>query len=100
MSNQPSGSTNCGKKAKKKRADKRPDGVSRNSALTAAERPSLAVARDIAAKPTSAVRLAKRALVRHKLSGLEAALDYEAAAQMSSFASAEMRQALAQLKQR
>jgi 6-phosphofructokinase 1 len=36
-----------GKKAKKKKADKRPDGVSRNSALTAAERPSLAVARAI-----------------------------------------------------
>jgi 6-phosphofructokinase 1 len=36
-----------GKKAKKKKADTRPDGVSRNSALTAAERPSLAVARAI-----------------------------------------------------
>jgi enoyl-CoA hydratase len=61
---------------------------------------SLAVAREIAGKPASAMRLAKRALVRHKLAGLEAALDYEAAAQMSSFASGEMRQALAQLKQR
>lgn len=48
-------------------------------------------ARAIASKPASPMRMAKRALAQRKLNGLEAALDYEAAAQMSSFASAEMR---------
>lgn len=59
---------------------------------------SLAIAREIAAKPSNPVRMAKRALVRQKLSDLEAALDYEAAAQMNSFASAEMREAIASLR--
>ncbi len=36
--------------------------------------------------------MAKRALVRRKLEGLEAALDYETSAQMSSYASGEMRE--------
>jgi len=61
---------------------------------------SLATAREIAAKPASGMRMAKRALVQEKLTGLEAALDHEATAQMSSFSSPEMRQAIAQLKGR
>jgi enoyl-CoA hydratase len=61
---------------------------------------SLAVAQEIAAKTPSGVRLAKRALVQPKLTGLEAALDYEATAQMTSFGSPEMRAALAQLRAR
>lgn len=52
---------------------------------------AMELARGIASKPTGAVRMAKRALAQRKLNGLEAALDYEATAQMSSFASAEMR---------
>lgn len=61
---------------------------------------AMTIARDIARKPTSAMRLAKRALVKRKLDGLEAALDYEAAAQMSSFASSEMREALERMLSR
>jgi len=61
---------------------------------------ALATAREIAAKPASGMRMAKRALVQQKLAGLEAALDHEATAQMSSFNSDEMRQAIAQLKDR
>lgn len=61
---------------------------------------SLSVAREIARKPASGMRMAKRALVQQKLSGLEAALDYEATAQMSSFASDEMRQMLTQMKRK
>jgi enoyl-CoA hydratase/carnithine racemase len=57
-------------------------------------------AREIAARPTSGVRMAKRALVRRKLEGLESALDYEATAQMGSFSSPEMREAIAKLKAR
>jgi enoyl-CoA hydratase len=52
---------------------------------------AMTMAREIAAKPGQAMRLAKRALTRRKLEGLEAALDYEAMAQASGFASAEMR---------
>ena len=58
------------------------------------------VARTIAAKSPSAVRMAKRGMVKQKLAGLEEALDYEATAQMSSFASDEMRAALAALRSR
>ena len=61
---------------------------------------ALAMAREIAAKPAAAVRMTKRALVQEKLAGLEAALDYEAMAQMESFASPEMRRAIAQLRAR
>jgi enoyl-CoA hydratase len=59
---------------------------------------SLAVAREIASKSPSGVRMAKRAIVQQKLAGLEAALDYEATAQMGSFASPEMRHAIAALR--
>jgi enoyl-CoA hydratase/carnithine racemase len=55
---------------------------------------AMEIAGDLARKPTSAMRMAKRALVKRKIEGLEAALDYEATAQMSSFASEEMRAAL------
>ena len=55
---------------------------------------AMEIAGDLARKPASALRMAKRALVKRKLDGLEAALDYEATAQMSSFASDEMREAL------
>lgn len=59
---------------------------------------TMAVAREIAAKSASGLRMAKRAIVQQKLAGLEAALDYEATAQMSSFASAEMREAIARAR--
>ena len=49
------------------------------------------MAREIAAKPAQAMRLAKRGLARRKFDGLESALDYEAMAQASGFASEEMR---------
>ena len=52
---------------------------------------ALAMANEIARKPPGSMRMAKRALVRRKLAGLEAALDYETSAQMSSYASEEMR---------
>ncbi len=52
---------------------------------------ALTMAREIAAKPAQAMRLAKRALARRKFDGLESALDYEAMAQASGFASDEMR---------
>ncbi|MDP9373354.1 MAG: enoyl-CoA hydratase/isomerase family protein [Chloroflexota bacterium] len=58
---------------------------------------ALALAAEMAAKPPSGVRMAKRALARPKIEGLEAALDYEAAAQMTSYASPEMREAFAAL---
>ncbi|MBI2886000.1 MAG: hypothetical protein HYY02_02195 [Chloroflexi bacterium] len=61
---------------------------------------ALSLARQMAAKPPSGVRMAKRALVKPTLEGLEAALDYEATAQMTSYASPEMRQALASLRRR
>jgi enoyl-CoA hydratase/carnithine racemase len=51
----------------------------------------MTMAHEIAAKPAQAMRLAKRALVKRKLQGLEDALDYEAIAQMNGFASDEMR---------
>lgn len=53
-----------------------------------------ALADEIATKPAMALRLAKRALVRPLLEGLDAALDYEAMAQAHSYASPEMRQIL------
>ena len=59
---------------------------------------ALGVAREIAAKPASGMRMAKRAIVQEKLAGLEAALDHEATAQMSSYASAEMREAIARAR--
>lgn len=61
---------------------------------------AMEMARGIAAKPTSAMRMAKRALAQRKLNGLEAALDYEATAQMSSFASSEMRALLEKIRHR
>ena len=61
---------------------------------------ALAAARDMAAKSPSAVRMAKRAIVQPKLEGLEAALDYEAMAQMDSFASAEMRAAITAIREK
>jgi enoyl-CoA hydratase len=59
---------------------------------------SLGVAREVAKRSPSGVRMAKRALAQRKLAGLEAALDYEATAQMGSFASDEMKTALAALR--
>lgn len=59
-----------------------------------------ALAEQIAAKPADAVQLTKRALVRPKVDGLEAALDYEATAQAHSYASPELRAALAALRRR
>lgn len=61
---------------------------------------ALEMAREIAAKPTSAMRIAKRALVKRKLNGLEESLDYEATAQMGSFASSEMRTSLEKISTR
>jgi enoyl-CoA hydratase/carnithine racemase len=61
---------------------------------------ALALAEGIAAKPAGAVQQTKRALVRPKLDGLDAALDYEATAQAHSYASPEMRAALAALRRR
>ena len=61
---------------------------------------ALSLAGQIAAKSPSGVRMAKRALVKPKIDGLEAALDYEATAQMTSYASSEMRQALDAFKRR
>ena len=59
---------------------------------------ALALAAEIAAKPPGALRMTRRALVRPKLEGLEAALDYEATAQAHSYASAEMRAAFEKLR--
>jgi enoyl-CoA hydratase/carnithine racemase len=58
------------------------------------------IAGAIASKPQLAVRMARRALARTKLDGLEAALDSDAVAQMTSYASVEMRDALARLRAR
>ena len=55
---------------------------------------AMSIARMMAEKPASSLRMAKRALVRPKLEGLEAALDYEANAQMISYGSEEMRSAV------
>ncbi|WP_040378787.1 enoyl-CoA hydratase/isomerase family protein [Dethiobacter alkaliphilus] len=49
-------------------------------------------ARQIAAKPASAVRMTKKALLKYKLRYLEETLDYEANAQMQNYASQEMRE--------
>lgn len=59
---------------------------------------ALAIAGEIAAKPPGALRMTRRALVRAKLEGLEAALDYEATAQAHSYGSAEMRLAFEKLR--
>jgi enoyl-CoA hydratase len=61
---------------------------------------ALALAEAIALKAPGPLRMAKRALVQFKLKGLEAALDYEAVAQTSSFASTEMREAVENLRNR
>jgi enoyl-CoA hydratase len=61
---------------------------------------ALATASEMAAKSPSAIRMAKRAIAQRKLEGLEAALDYEAMAQMDSFASAEMRAAITAIRQK
>jgi enoyl-CoA hydratase len=61
---------------------------------------AMKLAAQIAAKPASGVRMAKRALARPKLEGLESALDYEATAQMNSYASSEMREALSALRRK
>ena len=53
-----------------------------------------ALADEMAAKPAAALRMAKRALVRPLLAGLESALDYEAVAQAHTYASPEMRAVL------
>lgn len=59
-----------------------------------------ALADQIAEKPAAALRMAKRALLRPLLNGLEAALDYEAMAQAHSYASPEMREAMERLLKR
>lgn len=56
-----------------------------------------AMADAIAAKSAAGLRMAKRAMMRGLLHGLEAALDYEATAQGHSYASAELQQALDRL---
>lgn len=61
---------------------------------------ALAIAAEIAAQPPGALRMTRRALVRAKLDGLEAALDYEATAQAHSYASAEMHAAFEKLRRR
>lgn len=61
---------------------------------------ALALATELAGHPVAATRMAKRALVRPKLDGLDAALDYEATAQAHSYASPEMRAALAAIRGR
>ena len=61
---------------------------------------ALVTAREIATRPTSGMRMAKRTIVQEKLAGLEAALDHEATAQMSSFASPEMRAAITRAQSR
>lgn len=74
--------------------------VSRVVAPEALTGEALALAEQIAAKPAGAVQMTKRALARPKIEGLEAALDYEATAQAHSYASEEMRAALAGLRRR
>lgn len=56
---------------------------------------ALTLATELATRPRTAMYMAKHALVRPKLDGLEAALGYEAAAQAHSYASPELRAALA-----
>ena len=55
---------------------------------------AMSIAKQMAEKPASSLRMAKRALARPKIEGLEEALDYEANAQMISFGSTEMRTAV------
>lgn len=59
---------------------------------------AMEVALSVVSKAPVGVGMAKRALVRGKLEGLEAALDYEAIAQMTSYASEDMRRSLAAIK--
>ena len=61
---------------------------------------ALALATELAARPAAATQMAKRALIRPKLAGLDAALDNEATAQAVSYASPEMRAALAAIRER
>ncbi len=61
---------------------------------------ALALAAELAGRPVAATRMAKRALTRPKLDGLDAALDREAIAQAHSYASPEMRAALAAIRER
>jgi len=61
---------------------------------------ALTLATELAGRPVAATRMAKRALVRPKLAGLDAALDYEASAQAHSYASPEMHAALAAIRER
>lgn len=60
---------------------------------------TLSVAEEIASKPTGTMRMVKRALARRKLLGLESVLDYEATAMASSYATPELREAVARLKE-
>ena len=59
-----------------------------------------ALMKQIAGKPASALRMAKRSLVAAKTGGLEEALDREAFAQMASYSSPDMRATLAKMKAR
>lgn len=61
---------------------------------------ALTLATELAGRPVAATRMAKRALVRPKIEGLDAALDYEATAQAHSYASPEMRASLAAIRGR
>jgi enoyl-CoA hydratase/carnithine racemase len=64
------------------------------------EAAALALATELAGRPAAATQMAKRALIRPKLDGLDAALDNEATAQTVSYASPEMRAALAAIRGR
>ena len=61
---------------------------------------ALALATELAGRSVVATQMAKRALVRPKLAGLDAALDDEATAQAHSYASPELRAALAAIRER
>jgi enoyl-CoA hydratase/carnithine racemase len=61
---------------------------------------ALRLATQLAGQPVGATRMTKRALVRPKIAGLDAALDHEATAQAHSYASPEMRAALAAIRGR
>ena len=74
--------------------------VSRVLPADEVEAAALALATELAGRPVAATRMAKRALVRPKLDGLDAALDYEATAQAHSYASSEMRAALVAIRGR
>ncbi len=74
--------------------------VSRVSPAADVDAAALALATELAGHPLAATRMTKRALVRPKLDGLDAALDREATAQAHSYASPEMRAALAAIRGR